>query len=48
MLATQLNLLINQNRLLLRMQIMMSYVDELGCAVASWLLRSTPERAVRV
>ena len=48
MLATQLNLLINHNRLLLRMQIMMPHVDELGGAVASWLLRSTPERAVRV
>ena len=37
MLATQLNLLINHNRLLLHMQIMMPHVDELGSAVASWL-----------
>ena len=35
MLATQLNLLINHNRLLLHMQIMMLHVDELGDAGAS-------------
>ena len=48
MLASALNLLINHNRLLLHMQIMMPHVDDLGGAVASWLLRSTRERAVRV